>query len=139
MAILENGMLRDAGKGDLDRNRLLRFAQALKRDDEIVRKRPLALGSDCRLETPFAQMASFGPSAVISAVDHIEATISQLDCPSVGSGHVSEMDQLGNRHCNSGICPEVRIQGRHYHAGPGFAVRLTKEIEDLARRFAELH
>jgi transposase len=36
MTILENGMLRDAGKGDLDRNRLLRFAQALKRDDEIV-------------------------------------------------------------------------------------------------------
>jgi len=132
-------MLRDAGKGDLDRNRLLRFAQALKRDDEIVRKRPLALGSDCRFETPFAQMASFGPSAVISAVDHIEATIRQLDCPSVGSGHVSEMGQLGNRHCNGGICSEVRIQGRHCHAGPGFAVRLTKEIEDLARRFAELH
>jgi hypothetical protein len=36
MVILENGMLRDAGKGDLDRNRLLRFAQALKRDDEVI-------------------------------------------------------------------------------------------------------
>jgi hypothetical protein len=72
-------------------------------------------------------------------MDHIEATIRQLDGPSVGSGHVSEMGQLGYRHCNSGICPEVRIQRRHCHAGSGFAVRLTKEIEDLARRFAELH
>ena len=31
-AILENGTLRDAGKGDLDRSRLLRFAKSLKLD-----------------------------------------------------------------------------------------------------------
>ncbi|MGF9765121.1 hypothetical protein AAII07_59790, partial [Microvirga sp. 0TCS3.31] len=35
-AILENGTLRDPGKGDLDRSRLLRFAKSLKLDNEIV-------------------------------------------------------------------------------------------------------
>ena len=35
-AILENGKLRDAGKVDLERNRLLQFARKLKLDDEIV-------------------------------------------------------------------------------------------------------
>ena len=36
MAILEKGIIRDAGKVDLERSRLLRFAQSLKPDDEIV-------------------------------------------------------------------------------------------------------
>ena len=35
-AILENGKLRDAGRVDLERNRLLQFARKLKLDDEIV-------------------------------------------------------------------------------------------------------
>jgi len=35
-AILENGKLRDAGKVDLERNRLLQLARKLKLDDQIV-------------------------------------------------------------------------------------------------------
>ncbi|EIM30254.1 hypothetical protein [Microvirga lotononidis] len=36
MAILENGVIRDAGKVDLERSRLRRFAQSLRPDDEVV-------------------------------------------------------------------------------------------------------
>jgi len=50
MAILESGKIRNAGKIDLKRNRLLQFARKLKPDDEIhrgdrlhERDRPLAL------------------------------------------------------------------------------------------------
>ena len=36
MAILEKGVIRDAGKVDLERSRLLHFAKSLKPDDEVV-------------------------------------------------------------------------------------------------------
>ena len=85
------------------------------------------------------KMPSFRPRAITSAMDCVKASISQLDCPGIGSDHIPKMGQLGNRHCNSGICPEVRIQCCHCHAGAGFSVRLAKEIEDLTCRLAKLH
>ena len=36
IAILENGKIRDAGRVDLERSRLLQFANKLKPDDEII-------------------------------------------------------------------------------------------------------
>jgi hypothetical protein len=55
-----------------------------------------------------------------ATMDCVEAKVRQFDSPSVRHGHVSKLLQLGNGHFNSGICPEVRIQCCHCHAGTGF-------------------
>ena len=52
-AILENGKLRDAGKVDLERNRLLQLARKLKLDDQIVIEAPGNTSSIVRLLSPF--------------------------------------------------------------------------------------
>jgi hypothetical protein len=36
MAVMAKGVIRDAGKVDIERSRLLHFAKSLKLDDEIV-------------------------------------------------------------------------------------------------------
>ena len=52
-AILENGKLRDAGKVDLERNRLLQLARKLKLDDQIGIEAPGNTSSIVRFLSPF--------------------------------------------------------------------------------------
>ena len=58
VAILENGKLRDAGKIDLARNRLLQFARKLKSNDEIVIEATGNTSAIVRLLSPFVAGSS---------------------------------------------------------------------------------
>ena len=53
MAALENGKIRDAGRIDLERSRLLQFATKLKPDDEIVIEATGNTSAIVRLLSPF--------------------------------------------------------------------------------------
>ena len=53
MAILENGVIRDAGKVDLERGRLLHFAKSLKPNDEVVPEATGNTSAIVRLLSPF--------------------------------------------------------------------------------------
>ena len=53
VAILETGKVRDAGKIDLERGRLLQFAKKLKSDDEIVIEATGNTSAIVRMLSPF--------------------------------------------------------------------------------------
>jgi len=67
-AILENGKLRDAGKVDLERNRLLQFARKLKLDDEIVIEATGNTSSIVRLLSPFVGRVVVANSILVRAL-----------------------------------------------------------------------
>jgi transposase len=68
VAILENGKLRDAGKIDLERSRLLQFAKKLKSDDEIVIEAPGNTSAIVRLLSPFVGRVVISNPILVRAI-----------------------------------------------------------------------
>ena len=68
MAILEKGIIRDAGKVDLECSRLLRLVQALRPDDEIVLPTTCNASAIVRLLSPFVARIVIANPILVCAI-----------------------------------------------------------------------
>ena len=88
-AILENGKLRDAGKVDLERNRLLQFARKLKLDDEIVIEATGNTSSIVRLLSPFVDRVVIANPILVRAIAWAKVKTDKIDAAVLAKLHAS--------------------------------------------------
>jgi transposase len=79
MAILENGTMRDAGKVDLERSRLLQFAKSLKPDDEIVLEATGNTSAIVRLLSPFVARVVIANPNLVRAIAWAKVKTDKID------------------------------------------------------------
>jgi hypothetical protein len=78
---LENGKLRDAGKVDLERNRLLQLARKLKLDDQIGIEAPGNTSSIVRLLSPFVGRVVVANSILVRALIRCRSRVKGAEFP----------------------------------------------------------
>jgi transposase len=88
-AILKNGKLRDAGKVDLERNRLLQFARKLKLDDEIVIEATGNTSSIVRLLSPFVGRVVIANPILVQAIAWAKVKTDKIDAAVLAKLHAS--------------------------------------------------
>jgi transposase len=79
MAVLENGAIRDVGKVDLERGRLLRFAKSLKPDDEIVLEATGNTSAIVRLLSPFVARVVIANPNLVRAIAWAKVKTDKID------------------------------------------------------------
>ncbi|MFC4170544.1 hypothetical protein ACFOYU_00485 [Microvirga sp. GCM10011540] len=79
MAILENGVIRDAGKVDLERSRLLHFTQSLKPDDEVVLEATGNNSAIVRLLSPFVARGVIASPNLVRAIAWAKVKTDKID------------------------------------------------------------
>src|SRR5208282_3958473 len=80
-AILENGKLRDGGKVDLERNRLLQLPRKLKLDDQIVIEAPGNTSSIVRLLSPFVGRVVVANPILVRALIRCRSRVKGAEFP----------------------------------------------------------
>jgi transposase len=125
MAVLEKGIIRDAGKVDLERGRLLHFAKTLKPDDEVVLEATGNTSAIVRLLSPFVARVVIANPNLVRAIAWAKVKTDKIDARVLAKLHAS------------GFLPEVwmpdeetetrrrvsaeRTQGRGLHLEPAGA------------------
>jgi hypothetical protein len=94
MAILEKGVIRDAGKVDLERSRLLRFAGSLKPDDEVVLEATGNTSAIVRLLSPFVARVVIANPNLVRAIAWAKVKTEQDRCSRAGEAPCQRVPAL---------------------------------------------
>ncbi|QND61572.1 transposase [Mesorhizobium huakuii] len=89
MAILEKGKIRDAGRIDLERSRLLQFAMKLKPDDEIVIEATGNTSAIVRLLSPFVGRVVIANPILVRAIAWAKVKTDKIDAAVLAKLHAS--------------------------------------------------
>jgi transposase len=89
MAILEKGKIRDAGRIDLERSRLLQFAKKLKPDDEIVIEATGNTSAIVRLLSPFVGRVVIANPILVRAIAWAKVKTDKIDAAVLAKLHAS--------------------------------------------------
>ncbi|MDZ5454668.1 transposase [Labrys sp. ZIDIC5] len=87
MAVLEKGKIRDAGRIDLERSRLLQFATKLKLDDEIVIEATGNTSAIVRLLSPFVKRAVIANPILVRAIAWAKVKTDKIDAAVLAKLH----------------------------------------------------
>ena len=121
VAILENGKLRDAGKIDLDRNRLLQFARKLKSDDEIVIEATGNTSAIVRLLSPFVGRVVISNPILVRAIAWAKVKTDKIDAATLAKLHAS------------GFLPEVWMPDDETETRRRVVAERTQLVSQLTR------
>jgi len=89
MAVLENGAIRDVGKIDLDRSRLLHFAKTLK-PDEVVLEATGNTSTIVRLLSPFVARVVIANPNLVRAIAWAKVKTDKIGARALANLHASE-------------------------------------------------
>ena len=121
VAILENGKLRDAGKIDLERGRLLQFARKLKSDDEIVIEATGNTSAIVRLLSPFAGRVVIANPILVRAIAWAKVKTDKIDAAVLAKLHAS------------GFLPEVWMPDEETETRRRVVAERTQLVSQLTR------
>ncbi|QRM33102.1 IS110 family transposase [Microvirga sp. VF16] len=127
MAIVENGTLRDAGKVDLDRSRLLRFAQPLRPDDEVVLEATGNTSAIVRLLSPFVARVVIANPNLVRAIAWAKVKTDKIDAWTLAKLHAS------------GFLPEVWMPDEETEARRRVAAERTQLVAQMTRLKNRIH
>ena len=120
-AILENGKLRDAGKIDLERGRLLQFARKLKSDDEIVIEATGNTSAIVRLLSPFVGRVAIANPILVRAIAWAKVKTDKIDAAVLAKLHAS------------GFLPEVWMSDEETEIRRRVVAERTQLVSQLTR------
>lgn len=121
VAILENGKLRDAGKIDLERGRLLQFARKLKSDDEIVVEATGNTSAIVRLLSPFVGRVVIANPILVRAIAWAKVKTDKIDAAVLAKLHAS------------GFLPEVWMPDEETETRRRVVAERTQLVSQLTR------
>jgi len=121
VAILENGKLRDAGKIDLERGRLLQFARKLKSDDEIVIEATGNTTAIVRLLSPFVGRVVIANPILVRAIAWAKVKTDKIDAAVLAKLHAS------------GFLPEVWMPDEETETRRRVVAERTQLVSQLTR------
>ncbi|WP_414476501.1 IS110 family transposase [Microvirga sp. M2] len=127
MAILENGVIRDAGKVDLERSRLLHFAQSLKPDDEIVLEATGNTSAIVRLLSPFVARVVIANPNLVRAIAWAKVKTDKIDARVLAKLHAS------------GFLPEVWMPDEETEARRRVTAERTQLVAQMTRLKNRIH
>jgi transposase len=127
MAILENGVIRDAGKVDLERSRLLHFAKSLKPDDEIVLEATGNTSAIARLLSPFVARVVIANPNQVRAIAWAKVKTDKIDARVLAKLHVS------------GFLPEVWMPDEETEARRRVSAERTQLVAQMTRLKNRIH
>lgn len=127
VAVLENGKLRDAGKIDLDRNRLLQFAKKLKSDDEILIEATGNTSAIVRLLSPFVGRVIISNPILVRAIAWAKVKTDKIDAATLAKLHAS------------GFLPEVWMPDEETETRRRVIAERTQLVSQLTRLKNRIH
>jgi transposase len=127
MAILENGAIRDAGKVDLERSRLLHFAKTLKPDDEIVLEATGNTSAIVRLLSPFVARVVIANPNQVRAIAWAKVKTDKIDARVLAKLHAS------------GFLPEVWMPDEETEARRRVSAERTQLVAQMTRLKNRIH
>lgn len=89
LAMLEYGKIRDAGRIDLERTRLLQFATRLKPDDEIILEATGNTSAIVRLLSPFVGRVVIANPILVRAIAWAKVKTDKIDAAVLAKLHAS--------------------------------------------------
>jgi transposase len=127
MAVVENGTLRDAGKVDLERSRLLHFAKSLKPDDEVVLEATGNTSAIVRLLSPFVARVVIANPNLVRAIAWAKVKTDKIDARVLAKLHAS------------GFLPEVWMPDEETEARRRITAERTQLVSQMTRLKNRIH
>jgi transposase len=127
MAILEKGKIRDAGKIDLERSRLLQFATKLKPDDEIVIEATGNTSAIVRLLSPFVGRVVIANPILVRAIAWAKVKTDKIDAAVLAKFHAS------------GFLPEVWMPDEETETRRRLVAERTQLVSQMTRLKNRIH
>jgi transposase len=127
VAILESGKIRDAGKIDLERRRLLQFARKLKPDDEIVIEATGNTSAVVRLLSPFAGRVVIANPLLVRAIAWAKVKTDKIDAAVLAKLHAS------------GFLPEVWMPDEQTETRRRVVAERTQLVSQMTRLKNRIH
>jgi transposase len=127
MAVLEKGVIRDAGKVDLERSRLLHFAKSLKPDDEIVLEATGNTSAIVRLLSPFVARVAIANPNLVRAIAWAKVKTDKIDARVLAKLHAS------------GFLPEVWMPDEETEARRRVTAERTQLVSQMTRLKNRIH
>jgi transposase len=121
MAILENGKIRDAGRFDLERSRLLQFARKLKPDDEVVLEATGNTSAIVRLLSPFVARVVIANPILVRAIAWAKVKTDKIDAAVLAKLYAS------------GFLPEVWMPDEETETRRRVVAERTQLISQMTR------
>lgn len=127
MAILEKGKIRDAGRIDLERSRLLQFAMKLKPDDEIVIEATGNTSAIVRLLSPFVGRVVIANPILVRAIAWAKVKTDKIDAAVLAKLHAS------------GFLPEVWMPDEETVTRRRVVAERTQLVSQMTRLKNRIH
>lgn len=127
MAILETGKIRDAGRIDLERSRLLQFAMKLKSDDEIVIEATGNTSAIVRLLSPFVGRVVIANPILVRAIAWAKVKTDKIDAAVLAKLHAS------------GFLPEVWMLDEETETRRRVVAERTQLVSQMTRLKNRIH
>ncbi|QKC70212.1 IS110 family transposase [Mesorhizobium loti] len=127
MAILEKGKIRDAGRIDLERSRLLQFATKLKPDDEIVIEATGNTSAIVRLLSPFVGRVVIANPILVRAIAWAKVKTDKIDAAVLAKLHAS------------GFLPEVWMPDEETETRRRVVAERTQLVSQMTRLKNRIH
>ncbi|WP_201842672.1 IS110 family transposase [Microvirga zambiensis] len=127
MAVLEKGVIRDAGKVDLERSRLLHFAKSLKPDDEVVLEATGNTSAIVRLLSPFVARVVIANLNLVRAIAWAKVKTDKIDARVLAKLHAS------------GFLPEVWMPDEETEARRRVSAERTQLVAQMTRLKNRIH
>ena len=121
IAILENGKIRDAGRVDLERSRLLQFANKLKPDDEIIIEATGNTSAIVRLLSSFVARIVIANPILVRAIAWAKVKTDKIDAAVLAKLHAS------------GFLPEVWMPDEETETRRRVVAERTQLISQMTR------
>jgi len=121
MAVLEDGKIRNAGKIDLEHNRLLQFAKRLKFDDEIIIEATGNTSAIVRLLSPFVGRVIIANPILVRAIAWAKVKTDKIDAAVLAKLHAS------------GFLPEVWMPDEETEARRRVVAERTQLVSQMTR------
>jgi transposase len=127
MAVLENGAIRDAGKVDLERSRLLHFAKSLKSDDEVVLEATGNTSAIVRLLSRFVARVGIANPNLVRAIAWAKVKTDKIDARVLAKLHAT------------GFLPEVWMPDEETEARRRIMAERTQLVAQMTRLKNRIH
>jgi len=121
MAVLEDGKIRNAGKIDLEHNRLLQFAKRLKFDDEIIIEATGNTSAIVRLLSPFVGRVIIANPILVRAIAWAKVKTDKIDAAVLAKLHAS------------GFLPEVWMPDEETETRRRVVAERTQLVSQMTR------
>ncbi len=121
MAVLEDGKIRNAGKIDLEHNRLLQFAKRLKPDDEIIIEATGNTSAIVRLLSPYVGRVIIANPILVRAIAWAKVKTDKIDAAVLAKLHAS------------GFLPEVWMPDEETETRRRVVAERTQLVSQLTR------